>query len=115
MRLTLYTESSWMELGIGAVMQWSDTVMCAEEYDAVQMITDDMVSRVEQMEAYDFGFTPEFRAKMVAELRRNIGKRVLITTHFSKEEKYMKVVSLLNEGKTLKQAVETLRQGEVQP
>jgi hypothetical protein len=97
-----------MELGIHAAYQWSDTVMCAQEYDAVQMITEEMVSRVEQMKAYDFGFTPDFRAKMIAELRRNIGKRVLITTHFSKQERFMELVGLLNEGRTLEEAQKIL-------
>lgn len=113
MRLTLYTENCWIELGVLAAEQWASVVMRMEEFDAVQVISDEMIARVKEMETAEWhSFTEEFRQKMIAALQRNLGKHLLITTHFIKQEEYMNVVALLNDGKTLEQAVKMLRQEE---
>jgi hypothetical protein len=79
--------------------------MCGEDYRSLQIITPEMIARVGQMETVVWGFAPEFQAKMIAQLEKNIGKHLLITDHFSKEEGYMEIVQALNEGKTLDEAI----------
>lgn len=108
LRLTLYTETAWIELGIDAVHRFCTTVMGTEEFDAVQTITEEFINRVQKMPVAEFGFTADFKQKMLNNLQENKEKKLLITDHFMNEAAYMNVVKLLNEGKTLRESYNTV-------
>lgn len=105
-RLTIYVENAWLELGIQAVVEFhrafgnggTDTI----EIDALQRITADTLARFEKMQTVpNWGFTPEYKETMLTVLRKNEGKFMLVTKHFGHNKKFMRVVELLNQGKSI--------------
>ena len=108
-KLSFITADNCASLGVNGLMSFMKATN-ATEWDAVHDINDDFLSIIEKMQTYPYGFTQEFKGQFLAMLRKNKGKKCLVTnqwiiSHKSPNGEYFrKVVGLLNEGLTLEAA-----------
>lgn len=121
-RLSIVTENNFAVLGMIAKSEFF-RVMESQELDTVQEIDDNFLERVASMKATSIskdGFTEEFKASFLEMLKEEKGKKCFLTHSWltKREDKdtqmYMKIVSFLNQGKTLQEAINLYKETETE-
>jgi tRNA A37 methylthiotransferase MiaB len=123
LRLTVFTENGFASLGLNGIESLMTALQPpADGLDAVQEINNDFLEKIKIMETYEVGFTDEFKEKFIETLTMNIGKQCLLVRNFwfinSKHpgtKRLMRLVELLNEGKSLEEAqTQSLEEAQTQ-
>jgi len=120
LRMTITMANSYVSLGINGVesffKQFSpSTNEETAELDAVQTIDDAFLEKARAMETHLFGFTQEYKAKMLEVFEKHKGKKCYISNDWfvsdknPKAQATMRFVTALDEGKTFEQATEDFR------
>ncbi len=111
MRMTLYTENTYIGIRALSVREWHLKVLKSlREAEALMLITDDIITRVGTMQVNDStGFTGEYKAQFLKTLNHNKGKYLLQTLDLFGKKRTMRLVALINQGMTLDEAEETLK------
>ncbi|WP_428657600.1 hypothetical protein [Runella sp.] len=111
-KLSFITEDNCASLGLNGVQSFIKATGTTE-WEPVQHIDPEFLSTIGKMQTFPFGFTQEFKAKVLEMMQSNRGRKCLISTQWiaglqSPNAKYlMGVVKTLNEGLTITETVTT--------
>lgn len=114
MKITIFFEKSWIELGVFAKIEFLQLfIKDGEEMDAVMEVTADIIEKVLTMNAYNTGFTQMVKDSFLKFLQENIGKKILIVDDWGiskiHQEYYFDVIEHLNNGLDLYKASKVVR------
>lgn len=115
MKLTIFFEKSWLELGVFAKIEFLQLfIKEGEEMDVVMEVTADIIEKVLSMIAYKTGFTQAVKDTFLRFLQENIGKKILIIDDFGipkiHQDFYFDVVENLNNNMSLKDATKAAKE-----
>lgn len=110
LKMSIVTQDNFVVLGINGVDSFS--LVFGEEFESVFEIDDDFINKLKLMQVHLFGFTQEFKDKMILIFEAKKGQKAFITSDWivnyesPRSQQYMKFVRFLNENKDFDTAKE---------
>ena len=113
MKLNIFFENGWAELGILAKNDFMNILAPNQPYaDTTQMCTEKLIEDLKEMPTFISGFTEELKKTFLSLFEKNVNKKFIIIDDWIVNqrirEKYMEIVGYINEGKTYAEAREII-------
>lgn len=110
MKLSIFFEKQWLELGVFAKTEFLQLFIAdGEEMDTVMEVTTELIDKVTTMKVYQSGFTEKIKEAFLKFLNENIGKKLLMVDDWGipkiHQEYYFDVVENLNKNLSLDDAI----------